>query len=100
MLQKLQWPTLEERRKKARLTLLYKVANGKVKIDAGNKLLPPDRVKTLQAHQRPIFPDTIMQDQHQERVLLSKTIRDWNNLPAQVTAAESLDSFKKLLLTY
>ena len=44
MLQKLQWPTLEERRKKARLTLLYKVANGKVKIDAGNKLLPPDRL--------------------------------------------------------
>ena len=30
MLQKLQWPTLEERRKKARLTLLYKVANGEV----------------------------------------------------------------------
>ena len=44
MLQKLQWPTLEERRKKARLTLLYKVANGEVKIDAGNKLLPPDRL--------------------------------------------------------
>ena len=35
MLRKLQWPTLEERRKKARLTLLYKV---------GNKLLPPARL--------------------------------------------------------
>ena len=44
MLQKLQWPTLEERRKKARLTLLYKVTNGEVKIDAGNILLPPDRL--------------------------------------------------------
>ena len=30
MLQQLKWPTLEERRKKARLTLLYKVANGEV----------------------------------------------------------------------
>ena len=29
-----------------------------------------------------------------------KTIRDWNNLPAQVTATESLDFYKKLLLTY
>jgi len=29
-----------------------------------------------------------------------KTIRDWNNLPAPVTAAESLDSFKRLLLAY
>ena len=54
-LQKLQWPTLEERRMKARFTLLYK---GEVKIDAGNKLLPPDR---LSRHtQSPIFPDTIM----------------------------------------
>ena len=44
MLQKLQWPTLEERRKKARLTLLYKVANGEVKLDACNKLLQPDRL--------------------------------------------------------
>ena len=58
MLQQLQWPTLEERRKKARLTLLYKVANGEVKIDAVNKLIPPD--KTLQAHQRPLFPNTIL----------------------------------------
>ena len=44
MLQKLQWTTLEERRKKARLTLLYKVANGEVKIAAGNKLLLHDRL--------------------------------------------------------
>ena len=58
MLQQLIWPTLEERRKKPRLALLYKVANGEVKIDAGNKLIPPD--KTLQAHQRPLFPSTIL----------------------------------------
>ena len=32
MLQKLQWPTLEERRMKARLTLLYKIANGNWKL--------------------------------------------------------------------
>ena len=31
-LRKLQWPILEERRKKARLTLLYKVANGEVEM--------------------------------------------------------------------
>jgi len=42
--QQLIWPTLEERRKKPRLALLYKVANGEVKIDAGNKLIPPDRL--------------------------------------------------------
>ena len=98
MLQQLQWPTLEERRKKARLTLLYKVANGEVKIDAGNKLLPPDRLSrhtNAKSFQIPSCKTSIRKES-----FYPKTIRDWNNLPAQVTAAESLDSFKKLLLTY
>ena len=87
MLQKLQWPTLEERRKKARLTLLYKVANGEVKIDAGNKLLPPDRLSrhnNAQSFQIPSCKTSIRKES-----LYPKTIRDWNNLPAQVTAAET-----------
>ena len=98
MLQKLQWPTLEERRKKARLILLYKLANREVKIDAGNKLLPPDRLSrhtNAQSFQIPSCKTSIRKES-----FYLKTIRDWNNLPAPVTAAESLDSFKKLLLTY
>ena len=97
MLQKLQWPTLEERRKKARLTLLYKVANRKVKFDAGNKLLPPDRLSMHtndHSFQIPSCKTSIRKES-----FYPKTIRDGNNLPAQVTAAESIDSFKKLLLT-
>ena len=95
MLQKLQWPTLEERRKKARFTLLYK---GEVKIDAGNKLLPPDRLSrhtNVHSFQIPSCKTSIRKES-----FYSKTIRDWNNLPAPVTAAESFDSFKRLLLTY
>lgn len=33
------WPTLEERRKNARLTLLYKISNQDVKTFAGDKLI-------------------------------------------------------------
>ena len=98
MLQKLQWPTLEERRKKATLTLLYKVANGEVKLDAGNKLLPPDRLSrhtNAQSFQIPSCKTSI-----RKKSFYPNTIRDWNNLPAQVTAAESLDSFKRMLLPY
>ena len=46
MLQQQKWPTQEERREKARYTLLYKVANGEVK------------------RQCNLFPNTILQDQH------------------------------------
>ena len=98
MLQKLQWPTLEERRKEARLTLLYKVANGEVKIGAGNKLLPPDRLSrhnNAQSFQIPSCKTSIRKESFHP-----KTVRDCNNLLAPVIAAESLDSFKRLLITY
>jgi len=81
MLQRLQWPTLEERRKKARLTLLYKVANGEVNIDAGNKLIPPDRLfrhTNAQSFQIQSCKTSIRKES-----FYPKTIRDWNNLPAQ-----------------
>ena len=98
MLQQLKWPTLEERRKKARLTLLYKVANGEVKIEAGNKLIPPDRLyRHTKAHS---FQILSCKTSIRKESFYPKTIRDWNNLPAPVTAAESFDSFKKLLLAY
>ena len=92
MLQKLQWPTLEERRKKARLTLLYKVANGEVKIDAGNKLIPPDRLfrhTNVHSFQIPSCKTIIRKES-----FYPKMIQDWNNLPAPVTTVESLDAFK------
>ena len=98
MLQKLQWPTLEERRKKARLTLLYKVANREVKIDADNKLLPPGRLsRHTNAH---FFQISSCKTSIRKESFYPTAIKDWNNLLAPVTPAQSLDSFKRLLLTY
>ena len=44
MLQQLNWIPLEERRKNARFTMLYKIQNKEVNINAGHKLIPPDRI--------------------------------------------------------
>jgi hypothetical protein len=41
MLEDLKWPTLEERRQRARLVLMYKIVNGLVKIDATDRLVQP-----------------------------------------------------------
>lgn len=98
MLQQLQWPTLEERRKNARLTLLYKIANEEVKINAGDKLIPPDRLsRHTNAHS---FQIPSCKTSSRKESFYPRTIRDWNTLPASVTAAESLDSFKSLLHTH
>jgi hypothetical protein len=41
MLEELKWPTLEERRQRARLVLMSKIVNGLVKIDATDRLVQP-----------------------------------------------------------
>ena len=87
-LQKLQWPILEERRKKARLTLLYKVANGEVENDVGNKLLPPDRLSRHTNAQS--FQISSRKTSIRKVSFYPKTIRDWNNLHAQVTQQKVL----------
>jgi len=69
-----------------------------VKIEAGNKLIPPDRLyRHTKAHS---FQILSCKTSIRKESFYPKTIRDWNNLPAPVTAAESFDSFKKLLLAY
>ena len=77
---------------------INKLDKGEVKIDAGNKLLPPDRLSrhtNVHSFQIPSCKTSIRKES-----FYSKTIRDWNNLLAPLTAAESFDSFKRLLLTY
>ena len=44
MLEQLNWVSLEERRKRARLSMLCKIKNNDVNINAGHKLIPPDRM--------------------------------------------------------
>ena len=95
MLQHLQWPTLEERRKTSRLTLLYKISNNEVNINADHKLLPPDRLSrnmNANSFQLPACKTTVRKESFYPR-----TIKDWNTLPTSVTAAVSLESFKGLL---
>jgi len=43
MLATLEWKSLQDRRKDARLGMLYKIVNDKVTLDKGDRLVPPLR---------------------------------------------------------
>ena len=43
-LEQLKWTPLEDRRKDARLLMLYKIRNQEVNSSASHKLIPPDRI--------------------------------------------------------
>lgn len=97
MLESLQWESLQSRRAKIQLTMLFKIINNLVDIPAADYLTPaPSRTrsnhskKILQPHTR---TDTLKYS------FFPRTTRLWNSLPAAVAEASDLVSFKRGLCT-
>jgi hypothetical protein len=44
MIEDLNWKSLEDRRKIAKLTMMYKLVNGLVLVNTEDRLIPPDRI--------------------------------------------------------
>ena len=44
MLMELQWPSMQERRKNARLIMMYRLANGLTRVNVENRLVTPNRL--------------------------------------------------------
>ena len=93
MLSVLGWPLLENRRKIARLLLMYKMANNLVLMTYRNLLTPyPYTTKAMPLHAY------VSLDKHPYKLYYSstffpQTIRDWNRLDAEVATAP-LEVFK------
>jgi len=83
MLEQLKWTPLEDRRKNACLSMLYKIRNQEVNIAASHKLLPPDRISRnggTKSFQIPQCNTTTRKE-----LFYLRTISDWNALPSSVT---------------
>ena len=91
MLQELQWNTLEERRKKDRLVMFYKIHNDQTGIDTEKYLKPLGRVSrhvNNQAYEVPFaFTD------YYKFSYFPRTINEWNVLPNETVNASSLTAF-------
>ena len=83
------WDLDEERRKQARLILLYLIVNGKVAVPADNEHLKPGRRgRFLQpAHKYQTFKNSFY----------PRTIKSWNQLPSTTKECSSVDSYKSHL---
>ena len=90
MLDALQWESLESRKIKIQLTLLFKIINDLVDKRADD-YLASSTGRTRQAHSK--NSDRYLQTRIIK--LFSRTIPVWNSLPASVAEAPSLVSFKK-----
>ena len=83
MLEGLNWRSLEDRRKYARLCMLYKIDRQLFAIKKDRRLTSPKR-RSRNRFQMSFFP---------------RTVRDWNALPPDIQNSDSLCAFKARLST-
>ena len=93
MLDALQWESLESRRTKIQLTLLFKITNDLVDIRADD-YLASSTGRTRQSHSKKHRQISTRTGSYKFS-FFPHTIPVWNSLPASVAVAPSLVSFKK-----
>ncbi|KAI8479428.1 hypothetical protein Bbelb_428470 [Branchiostoma belcheri] len=97
MLEDLEWETLQQRRRKARLTTFYKLHHGMITVDSRNlPTVSQHKRQTRRSH--PLTYDMrLCRTTHRQMSFFPRTVAEWNSLPAEVVSAKSLDSFKNKL---
>ena len=94
MISPLNWPSLQDRRLNCRLVMLYKIYYNLVDID-WKEYLTLHSSTTIGHSSRFIIPHT--SSSAYTSSFFPRTIRNWNNLPADPAAYPSLDAFKSAL---
>ena len=94
MINHLSWPSLELRRKVARLTLLYKMTNNLVMMSTRSLLVrAPRGLRSVPPHAL-MSLSRIPTHLYQTNSFFPRTVADWNELPYQIASASSLEAFK------
>ena len=97
--QELNIQTLEERRVQQRLTLFYKIVYGKVVVTTEDLGLEKADVRTRSKHGHK-FREKRARSNRLKYSPVFRTVSAWNNLPAQVAEAGSVNIFKSQLIKH
>ena len=95
MLSELNWPSLQERRKQARLILLYKIVNHLLVVP--NRCLPSLNQTATRAHHDQKFNQIQSSVNTYLYSFLPRTIPQWNSLHIPNLSTVDLETFKLLL---
>ena len=94
MLDKLKWPTIKDRRHHLIVTLMYKIINNLIDIEA-SLYLTPTTSATCGHSRRYLYIQARINAYHHS--LFPSAVRIWNRLPAHLVTATSLEQFKTLI---
>ena len=93
MIKYLRWATLETRRRKSRLTLMYKLTHGLIDIDTRKYLIQHSECRTRGSHQFKFRVPYANKDVFNFSFFSKNYIADWNCLPEAVVSSSSLETF-------
>ena len=96
MLQQLQWPTLEERRRRARLSLFYKARNNLVALQIPDYFITHPHQSRL--HHQSSYMVPYIRTSSYMNSFYSRTIKEWNALPPDVATSTALSIFQSNLI--
>ena len=95
ILDELKWPSLQSRRKEARLSLMHQAIHGTIAITTPAYVIPTD-LRTRQYH--PLRKTQLGASTDVYKFSFwPRTIRDWNMLPIDTLGKTNLKSFKSAL---
>ena len=95
MMTRLGWTSLAERREQARLIMLFKMYHMLVNINIAHLLIPISRYTR---HTHPLtFTRLSSSQNYYNRSFFPRTIINWNDLPANVVEAPSVEAFTSRL---
>ena len=92
MIDNLEWPSLEERRKQLRINYLIKIMTGKVAVKQDLLIPATNRLRRTHNCQLKIIPSS---KDYRKYSFFVRTIRDWNALPADSIPKDVMSFFGK-----
>ena len=97
MLEQLQWPPLSQRRRIARLTLMYKYHHGHIKIRSRSKPTPQPPCHSSRKTNPVAYSNPTCIRDYRKESLFPRTVAEWNNLPAEAVTAATVGTLRSLI---
>ena len=96
MLSELQWESLQQRRRTARLVLFHKVVGGEVQVPHSHIL--QTNTNRTRAGARGLYQNIAASTETYRQSFFPKTLKEWNLLPKEYTDATDIASFKQSII--
>ena len=96
----LEWPTLQQHHRKARLEMFFKFHHGLISISSSYLPRPTSSRRSSRKNNDYSYDIPSCRTQYRQMSFSPRTLPDWNSLPQEIVAADTLDCFKSRLNSY